>query len=71
MFHVDAPGAELADLYARASIFWHAAGLGEDAEDDPNRMEHFGISIVEAMSAGAVPVVLGVRPARPRSSSRA
>ena len=58
-FHVDAPGAELADLYARASVFWHAAGLGEDLEDDPNRMEHFGISIVEAMSAGAVPVVLG------------
>jgi glycosyltransferase involved in cell wall biosynthesis len=57
--HVDAPGAELADLYARASIFWHATGLGEDAEHDPDRMEHFGISIVEAMSAGAVPVVLG------------
>jgi glycosyltransferase involved in cell wall biosynthesis len=57
--HVDAPGAELADLYGRASIFWHAAGLGEDVEDDPNRQEHFGISIVEAMSAGAVPVVLG------------
>jgi glycosyltransferase involved in cell wall biosynthesis len=57
--HVDAPGSVLSDLYARASIFWHAAGLGEDVEDDPNRQEHFGISIVEAMSAGAVPVVLG------------
>jgi glycosyltransferase involved in cell wall biosynthesis len=57
--HVDASGAELADLYARASIFWHAAGLDEDVEDDPNRQEHFGISIVEAMSAGAVPVVVG------------
>jgi glycosyltransferase involved in cell wall biosynthesis len=57
--HIDAPGAELSDLYARASIFWHAAGLDEDVEDDPNRQEHFGISIVEAMSAGAVPVVLG------------
>lgn len=59
VLHVDAPGAELADLYARASIFWHATGLGEDPEVDPDRMEHFGISIVEAMSAGAVPVVLG------------
>ncbi len=57
--HVDAPGAELADLYARASIFWHATGLGEDPDVDPDRMEHFGIAIVEAMSAGAVPVVLG------------
>ena len=59
VFHVDAPGSDLADLYARASIFWHATGLGEDPERDPNRMEHFGISVVEAMSAGAVPVVLG------------
>lgn len=58
--HVDAPGAELADLYARASVFWHATGLGEDPETHPDRLEHFGISIVEAMSAGAVPVVLGV-----------
>lgn len=59
VLHVDASGAELADLYGRASVFWHATGLGEDPETDPDRMEHFGISIVEAMSAGAVPVVLG------------
>ena len=58
-FHIDAPGAELADLYARASIFWHATGLGEDVEANPGGMEHFGIAIVEAMSARAVPVVLG------------
>lgn len=59
VFHVDAPGSELEELYAEASLFWHATGLGEDPEADPDRMEHFGISIVEAMSAGAVPVVLG------------
>jgi glycosyltransferase involved in cell wall biosynthesis len=58
--HVDAPGAELRDLYARASIFWHAAGLGEDPERHPDRLEHFGIATVEAMSAGAVPVVIGL-----------
>jgi len=58
VFHVGASGAELADLYARGSIFWHAAGLGVQPEHDPNGMEHFGIAIVEAMSAGAVPVVL-------------
>jgi glycosyltransferase involved in cell wall biosynthesis len=56
--HADASGAELADLYARASIFWHAAGLGEDPERHPDRYEHFGITTVEAMSAGAVPVVI-------------
>jgi glycosyltransferase involved in cell wall biosynthesis len=56
--HPDATGAELADLYGRASIFWHAAGLGEDPERHPDRYEHFGITTVEAMSAAAVPVVI-------------
>jgi glycosyltransferase involved in cell wall biosynthesis len=58
VIHADAPGAELRALYARASIFWHAAGLGEDPERHPDRYEHFGITTVEAMSAGAVPVVI-------------
>ncbi len=58
VLHADASGSELADLYGRASIFWHAAGLGEDPERHPDRYEHFGITTVEAMSAGAVPVVI-------------
>ena len=58
VIHADAPGAELRALYARASIFWHAAGLGEDPDRHPDRFEHFGITTVEAMSAGAVPVVI-------------
>jgi glycosyltransferase involved in cell wall biosynthesis len=58
VLHPDASGAELADLYARASIFWHAAGLGEDPDRYPDRYEHFGITTVEAMSAGLVPVVI-------------
>jgi glycosyltransferase involved in cell wall biosynthesis len=56
--HADASGAELRTLYGLASIFWHAAGLGEDVERHPERQEHFGITTVEAMSAGAVPVVI-------------
>jgi glycosyltransferase involved in cell wall biosynthesis len=59
VLHVDAPGAELRDLYAQASIYWHASGLGEDPDRDPDRFEHFGITTVEAMSAGAVPIVIG------------
>jgi len=39
-----------------ASLFWHAAGYGR-LEDHPEDAEHFGISIVEAMSYGAVPLV--------------
>jgi glycosyltransferase involved in cell wall biosynthesis len=59
-FHLDATGDELESLYARASIYWHAAGLGEDETRRPDRLEHFGITTVEAMSAGAVPVVVGL-----------
>lgn len=57
--HPDLSGTELDALYARASVYWHAAGLGEDEQRHPERLEHFGISTVEAMSAGAVPVVIG------------
>jgi glycosyltransferase involved in cell wall biosynthesis len=46
------------DLCARASIFWHATGLGEDPDAHPELAEHFGIATVEAMAAGCVPVVI-------------
>ena len=58
-FHIDATGKELQDLYGRASIYWHAAGFGENERRHPERLEHFGISTVEAMGAGAVPIVVG------------
>ena len=58
-FHVDASGRTVSELYGRASVFWHATGLGQP-KDAPERHEHFGIAVVEAMSAGAVPVVYGV-----------
>ncbi|HEY8525560.1 MAG TPA: glycosyltransferase family 4 protein [Acidimicrobiales bacterium] len=58
--HPNASGQELEDLYRRASIYWHASGLGEDPERHPGRLEHFGITTAEAMSAGAVPVVIGL-----------
>jgi len=49
---------DLRKLYAKASIYWHATGFGEDEERNPQKMEHFGISTVEAQAAGAVPVVI-------------
>jgi glycosyltransferase involved in cell wall biosynthesis len=58
-FHIDAPSETVVDLYRRASIFWHGAGLGESERRHPERFEHFGISTVEAMGAGAVPIVIG------------
>lgn len=43
-----------------ASIYWHATGFGVDLDKHPERAEHFGIAPVEAMSAGAIPVVYGL-----------
>lgn len=51
------PREELKSLYESASVFWHAAGYGAEPAD-PVLMEHFGISTVEAMAAGCVPVVI-------------
>jgi glycosyltransferase involved in cell wall biosynthesis len=46
-------------LMGRSRIFWHAAGFDIDEEQAPQLCEHFGIVTVEAMAAGAVPVVIG------------
>jgi glycosyltransferase involved in cell wall biosynthesis len=46
---------DLKHLYSMSKIYWHAMGFGET---DPTKMEHFGITTVEAMAAGVVPVVI-------------
>ncbi|MBN2099220.1 MAG: glycosyltransferase family 4 protein [Dehalococcoidia bacterium] len=58
LFHPDASFLTLKELYGKAKIFWHATGLGENEDAHPERMEHFGMTTVEAMSAGCVPVVI-------------
>lgn len=54
----DVSRAELKVRYEQASIFWHAAGLDEDVSLTPWQAEHFGITTVEAMAAGCVPLVI-------------
>lgn len=54
---VNAPRTVLHEALSSASILWHAAGHGEDPDVHPDRFEHFGIAVVEAMSAGIVPLV--------------
>lgn len=48
---------KLVELYSESSIYWHASGFGET---DPAKMEHFGITTVEAMASGCVPVVINL-----------
>jgi glycosyltransferase involved in cell wall biosynthesis len=55
----DVDRARLKAVMARSKIFWHAAGFDIDEERAPHLCEHFGIVTVEAMAAGAVPVVIG------------
>lgn len=57
--HTDMPRDELIRLYETSAIYWHAAGHGEDEARTPHALEHFGITTVEAMAAGCVPVVYG------------
>jgi len=56
--HPDIKRTDLESLYCDASIFWHASGYGVDEMRYPEQLEHFGITTVEAMDAGCVPIVV-------------
>jgi O-antigen biosynthesis protein len=47
--------SEIKDYYRRAAVFWHACGLDETR---PERVEHFGMTTVEAMQNYCVPIVI-------------
>lgn len=57
-FLVNLNNKDLDKVYAKAKIYWHASGFGEDLGNNPQFAEHFGISTVEAMVKGTVPVVI-------------
>ncbi len=52
------PFKELCELYQKAKIFWSASGYGIDENKEPEKVEHFGIAPVEAMAAGAIPLLI-------------
>jgi GT2 family glycosyltransferase len=56
-FHLNTASDELHRLYASAAVYWHATGYDDRGVLNPEVQEHFGISVVEAMSAGCVPMV--------------
>ena len=53
---LNASAARLAALQERARFFWHATGFGRPS-DAPELAEHFGLSTIEAMGHGAIPLV--------------
>lgn len=57
-FLINLNNKKLWDVYSKAKLYWHASGYGENLKTHPEYAEHFGISTVEAMGAGAVPVVI-------------
>jgi len=57
-FHLNASYQDLCRYYNRATLFWHAAGYGVNEAEHPENTEHFGMSTVEAMSAGCIPLVI-------------
>jgi glycosyltransferase involved in cell wall biosynthesis len=58
-FQIDAEREEISALMESSSIYWHGAGFDVDPELYPERCEHFGISLVEAMGSELIPVVVG------------
>lgn len=54
--HPNIDSASLSNLYSNAHIYWHGTGMDKTINIGPESLEHFGISIVEAMSYGCVPI---------------
>ena len=57
-FVVNPPFTDLQKLFSAAKIYWHAAGYQINQDIHPEAAEHFGITVVEAMASGLVPVVV-------------
>ena len=57
-FSVNPDFQTLKDIYSKSSLYWHTAGFGVDESESPQHVEHFGISPVEAMASGVVPLLV-------------
>jgi glycosyltransferase involved in cell wall biosynthesis len=59
VFEIDCDISKLKSLVSSSGVYWHGSGLGVDELEEPERCEHFGISVLEAMGVGSIPIVVG------------
>lgn len=45
---------QLIELFKKAVIYWHFTGYGIDENQNPEKVEHLGISPLEAMASGCI-----------------
>lgn len=57
-FHVDVDNETVVKLYAQSKIYWHATGFEVDDLAHPELTEHFGMTPIEAMAWGCIPIVV-------------
>jgi len=56
--HLNPTFAQIKQLYQHSRFYWSLAGFGINEKISPEKCEHFGMSLVEAMSAGCIPLVI-------------
>jgi glycosyltransferase involved in cell wall biosynthesis len=56
--HPNAPREDVERLLSTCAVFWSATGFSDDEKRRPWTAEHFGMTTVEAMAGGCVPVVI-------------
>lgn len=58
-FYENCPGLTRANILSQSALFISACGYENNENKTPMLVEHYGISVVEAMAQGCVPVVVG------------
>lgn len=49
--------SKVTEIYGKSKFFWSAAGFEVDEVKNPEKVEHFGITLIESMASGCVPIV--------------